>query len=224
MRKGIFVTGTGTDVGKTYVTALLVKALCRAGVDTGYYKAAISGADSVRESDAGYVRRISGIRQPEEWLLSYLYQTPVSPHLAAKLEGNPVELEQVRADFERVAAAFSFVAVEGSGGIVCPIRWDGTSRVLLEDVVKALKLDTLVISDSGLGSINAAVLTVAYLRQKGIGVRGILLNRWEGGVMQQDNRRMIEELTAVPVLACSAPGAEALGLTPQALEQITGGK
>ena len=63
MGKGIFVTGTGTDIGKTYVTALIVKKLADAGIRTGYYKAALSGAKSIGDSDAGYVKKIAGITQ-----------------------------------------------------------------------------------------------------------------------------------------------------------------
>ncbi len=65
MAKGIFVTGTGTDVGKTYVTALIVKKLADAGIHAGYYKAALSGAESIEESDAGYVKKIAGITQED---------------------------------------------------------------------------------------------------------------------------------------------------------------
>ncbi|MGN0684289.1 MAG: ATP-dependent dethiobiotin synthetase BioD, partial [Oscillospiraceae bacterium] len=61
MSKGLFITATGTDIGKTYVTALIVKKLRDAGLNAGYYKAAISGAESVSESDAGYVNRIANI-------------------------------------------------------------------------------------------------------------------------------------------------------------------
>ena len=102
MAKGIFVTGTGTDVGKTYVTALIVKKLADAGIHAGYYKAALSGAESIEESDAGYVKKIAGITQEDSSLLSYLYQNAVSPHLAARIEGNPVDPETVKADFDRV--------------------------------------------------------------------------------------------------------------------------
>ena len=86
MGRGLFITGTDTDVGKTYVTALLVKTLRSAGYDVGYYKAAISGARTVEESDAGFVNRFAQICEPEDMLLSYLYQNAVSPHLAARIE------------------------------------------------------------------------------------------------------------------------------------------
>lgn len=124
MGRGLFITGTDTDVGKTYVTALLVKTLRSAGYDVGYYKAAISGARTVEESDAGFVNRFAQICEPEDMLLSYLYQNAVSPHLAARIEGNPVEKDVIMGAWERVTAAYPYVTMEGSGGIMCPIRHD----------------------------------------------------------------------------------------------------
>lgn len=112
MGKGIFVTGTGTDIGKTYVTALIVKKLADAGIRTGYYKAALSGAKSIGDSDAGYVKKIAGITQEDTSLLSYLYQNAVSPHLAAQIEGNPVDPEKIKKDFDKVKSKFDYVTVE----------------------------------------------------------------------------------------------------------------
>lgn len=91
MSKGLFITGTGTDIGKTYVTALLIKTLRQHGYDVGYYKAAISGAPTVAASDAGYVNEIAGIGESPDLLLSYLYDHAVSPHLAARWEEKPIE-------------------------------------------------------------------------------------------------------------------------------------
>ena len=104
MSRGLFVTATGTDVGKTYVTALIVKKLRGFGLNAGYYKAAVSGAESVSESDAGYVNKVAQIGESEELLLSYLYKTPVSPHLAARIEVNPAEMSVIKSTFARVCA------------------------------------------------------------------------------------------------------------------------
>ncbi len=218
MAKGLFVTATGTDAGKTYITALLVKKLFEAGLSAGYYKAALSGAETIADSDAGYVKRISGIDQPEESVLSYLYQNSVSPHLAARIEGNPVELEKIRADFAKVVENYDYVTVEGSGGIVCPIRWDH-QKILLEDIIKEVGLDTVIVADAGLGTINAVVLTVSYLKSRKIGIRGIILNHYSGGVMQEDNIRMIEELTGIPVVAVVRDGDEDIEIP---LEKLCG--
>lgn len=220
MGKGIFVTATGTDIGKTYVTALMVKKLREAGYSSGYYKAALSGAESIEESDAGYVKKISGIMQQDETLLSYLYSPAVSPHLAAKLEGNPVDMKKVREDYLHVLKNHAYVTVEGSGGIVCPIRWDEEKKVLLEDVINALELSTVIVADAGLGTINAVVLTVEYLRARRIKVKGIILNWFTGGSMQEDNVRMIEELTGISVLTLVPEGAEELELDAEVLASL----
>ena len=70
--KGLYILGTGTDVGKTYITALWLKKLHEAGHDVAYYKAAVSGAPSISESDAGYVKQVAGLSQEDESLLSYV--------------------------------------------------------------------------------------------------------------------------------------------------------
>lgn len=89
MNKGLFITGTGTDIGKTYVTALLVKKLHDSGYDTAYFKAAVSEnrRDDIGRlipGDAAYVKEISGISQPIDSMCPYVYEAAVSPHLASR--------------------------------------------------------------------------------------------------------------------------------------------
>lgn len=201
MGKGLFITGTDTDVGKTYVTALLVKTLRKVGFDVGYYKAAISGAPTVAESDAGFVNRFAGINEPEDMILSYLYQNAVSPHLAARIEGNPVEKEVILKAWERVTKAYPYVTMEGSGGIMCPIRHDEKAVYYLEDIIQWLHLPVLIVANAGLGTINHVVTTCEYIKNRHIPVKGILLNHWKGGIMEEDNVKMIEEITGMKVLA-----------------------
>ena len=88
MGKALFITGTGTDIGKTYVTGLIVKKLRDAGLNGGYYKAALSGADedengNLLPGDALFVKEMAGIDEQTENLVSYIYKEAVSPHLAA---------------------------------------------------------------------------------------------------------------------------------------------
>lgn len=112
------------------------------------------------------------------------------------------------------------VQLEGSGGIVCPIRWDKEHKILLEDIVKALNLNTLVIADAGLGTINAVVLTIEYIRNHGMGVKGVILNHYVGGIMQEDNARMIEELTGIAVIAKVKDGDGELAIDIEKLKKI----
>ena len=205
MSKGLFISATGTDVGKTYVTALIVKKLRRAGFNAGYYKAALSGADCIEDSDAGFVNKTAQIGQEEKSLLSYLYKNAGSPHLAAKLEGNPVEKNVVINDYKAVQEKYDYVTVEGSGGIVCPIRYDDKARYFLEDIIKWLKLPVLLVADAGLGTINSVVLTHEYMQNHGLKLQGIILNNYTGSIMQNDNIKMIEDMTGQKVLAKIAP-------------------
>ena len=98
MAKKIFITGTGTDVGKTFVTGLIVKKLKDNGLNAAYYKAAMSGNERTSRKelvpgDALYVKKLSGITQPLEEMCPYVYERAVSPHLASRTEGNPVVME-----------------------------------------------------------------------------------------------------------------------------------
>ena len=212
MSKGLFLAGTGTDVGKTYMAGLLVKKLHESGRRAGYFKAAMSGNSrrpdgSLIPGDALAVQRVSGIPQSLESMCPYVYETAVSPHLASRLEGNPVRLDVVERAYAGAAQAYDYVTVEGSGGILCPLRHDG-ERLFLEDVIHALHLPCLLVADAGLGTINSVVLTAFYMHEKQIPLRGILFNRFHpGDVMEEDNLRMCEELTGVPVLACCREGS-----------------
>lgn len=207
MAKGYFVTATGTDVGKTYVTALLVKKWRDCGVDAGYYKAALSGAEFRNgiwvAGDADYVKNVAGLKDSQEELVSYVYKEAVSPHLAAIKEGNPVSLERVAKDFSVVASKHEFMFVEGSGGIICPIRYDD-QKIFLEDVMKTVDLPLLIVTTAALGSINACVLTVEYARSRGLQIRGILVNNYgvTGNLeMEDDNIKMMHEITGLEILA-----------------------
>lgn len=225
LSKGIFITATGTDIGKTFVTGLIVKKLREAGLNAGYYKAALSGAEEQADGtwlpgDAAHVATVAGIPEKPESLVSYIYKTAVSPHLAAAREGNPVEMAQVQADFAAASAKYDYLTMEGSGGIICPIRWD-EQHILLEDIIKALGLGTLVISNAALGSINACVLTVYYLEQHGIPVRGIILNNYDDSdFMQRDNRKMMEEITGVPIIATVKTNDTELNIDIEVLKEM----
>ena len=204
MSKKIFITATGTDIGKTFVTALIVKKLRDTGYNAGYYKAALSGAEisenGLIPGDAQYVNKIANINETMDNLVSYVYKEAVSPHLASKIEGNPVEMNKVIEDFNNALSKYDYLTMEGSGGIVCPIRYDH-KKIMLEDIIKELALSTLIIADAELGTINNVVLTVEYLKNRNISVKGIILNRYsECNVIHEDNKKMIETITKIPVI------------------------
>lgn len=225
MSKKIFITGTGTDVGKTFVTGLILKKLKESGKNAAYYKAAMSGNErrpdgSLIPGDALQVQTMSGILQPLEEMCPYIYETAVSPHLASRLEGNPVQMETVRKGFEKVCSQYDYVTMEGSGGILCPICFD-EARIQLEDIIKELDLSCLIIADAGLGTINSVVLTAEYMRTRNIPIKGIIFNHFHpGDVMEEDNLRMCEYMTGIKVLACVQDESTELDMDAELLASL----
>ena len=194
MSKGIFITATGTDVGKTYISGLIVKCMREARFNCGYYKPALSGAEVTAEG------KIIPINENPENFVSYIFKPAVSPHLAAEIENNPIKLDKIKSDFNRIKSKYDYLLVEGAGGIVCP--FNQSENLMLPDVIKALGLDIIVVASAELGGINSAVLTVEYAKSHGINVKGIILNKYdETDLMQRDNKKQIENITGIKVLA-----------------------
>ena len=224
MGKALFVTGTGTDIGKTYVTGLIVKCLRDAGFAAGYYKAALSGAEVAADGtllpgDALHVARVAEL-DAADVTVSYVYRDAVSPHLAAQIEHRPMDFAKVAQDYRRAKERTDYLTVEGSGGIICPLRWDGDEHVFLDDLAVRLGLAALVVADAGLGTINAAVLTAEHLYARGIPLQGFIFNNWQGGLMQEDNVRMVEEITGARVLARVPHDAPELPMRADALAAL----
>ena len=222
MSKALFVTGTGTDTGKTYVTGLIVKKLQEAKKNPAYYKAAMSGNDrrpdgTLIPGDALAVQTMSGINQSLTSMCPYVYEHAYSPHLASRLEGNPVVMDVVTHGFADVTAVYDYVTVEGSGGILCPICFD-EARIQLEDVVKELHLSSILIADAGLGTINSVVLTAEYMKTHELPLKGIIFNHYHpGDVMEDDNIFMCEHMTGLPTLAKVQDGDTELDMNIDAL-------
>lgn len=225
MSKTLFVIGTGTDIGKTYISGLIVKKLHESGSRAGYYKAAMSGNErdafgSLIPGDALSVKEISGISQPLEEMCPYVYEAAVSPHLASRIEGNPVRMEVVLEGFRKVCDTYEYITLEGSGGILCPICFD-ERELWLPDVIKACKAGCLLIADAGLGTINSAGLTAFYMKEHDIPLKGIIFNHFKpGDVMQEDNLKMCEHLTGAKVIACVRDGDTELNISAENLKRL----
>lgn len=221
MSKGIFITATGTDIGKTYVTGLIVKLLRQNGLHAGYYKPALSGAERVAgklvPGDCKSVADRAELAVPPENLVSYIYETAVSPHLASQLEKKPIDPNVILADFTKAKQQYDYLTVEGCGGLVCPLRLD-EQRILLTDIIKLLQLDILVIASAGLGTINDVFLTTEYAKRQRIAVKGIILNHYDNNnFLHKDNKKSIELLTGLPVIACVASDAADIRVDLQTL-------
>ena len=133
---------------------------------------------------------------------------------------SPSKKSVILRDWQRVTAAYPYVTVEGSGGIICPLREDDAISFQLEDLIGWLHIPSLIVCPAGLGTINGAVLTAFYMKEKGLPVQGFIVNHYTGSPMEKDTIRMIEKLSGKPVLAVVGDNAELLQADAQALIQL----
>lgn len=207
MAKAIFITATGTDIGKTYVSGLIAKHMKDKGLNIGYYKAALSGSNDIKDSDAWYVKQQADLLDSYDEMVSYTYKHAYSPHLAAQIEGNPPDIKIIKNAYKDISKKHDYMIVEGSGGIICPIRYDNNQKIFLEDIIKELNIPSIIIADAGLGTINSTVLTIEYMRSKNLKINGVILNRFEAeNEMHNDNKKMIEDMTGVKIIGVVIDG------------------
>ncbi len=208
MEKGIFVIGTGTDVGKTYIAALLIKKLRQNNINCGYYKAALSGAERRGKQliavDAAYVYESAKIEGNPNDSVSYIFEPAVSPHLAANLTETKISMKKIENDYIAIKNKFSCVILEGSGGIVCPILFEN-EKIMLVDIIRLLDVSTVLVADAGLGTINSTILTLEYMKQQSLKVHMIILNNYDyKNIIHIENKRFLEIDTTLPIYTCAA--------------------
>jgi dethiobiotin synthetase len=200
---GIFITGTDTDVGKTWVAAGLTAILKERGLNAVYFKPIQSGCP-IQEgrlipTDARLAREVAGLTEPLEVLTPISLRLPLAPGVAAAQAGVEVDLERIAAGIRDLASRYDFLVVEGAGGLYVPLI--GT-RFLVLDLIQWLGLPLAVVAKSGLGTINHTVLTVKAALAANIAVAGVILNRYpeKPGLAEETNPGVIAALTGVPIL------------------------
>lgn len=190
----LFLTGTDTNVGKTYVAALLIRALRKAGVDAVGMKPICCGdRDDAELLHAAAAGAISLNDVNPVWL-----RTPAAPYTAAMVENRAIDLALIRETFTRLRAAHRAIIVEGVGGWLVPITRD----YLVRDLAIDFGLPVAVVFANRLGAINHTLLTVESIRASGLTCAGLIQNHPSSGedVATTTNRGVIEELTGAPVL------------------------
>jgi dethiobiotin synthetase len=231
-RKGYFITGTDTGVGKTVVTAGLAGVFRHHGIDAVAIKPVQTGA-TVRNGelvpeDAFFYRLAAGLPQPLDQLNLYRFVPALSPHLAAKLSGEKIEPEKVVDFCRRTLLQHQLTFIEGAGGLCVPLSGPDFT---VADLARELSLPLIVVARIGLGTINHTVLTVAYAKSLGLEVAGIIFNglkQQESGPAEKDNPEVIARMTGVPVLGIlphlpevSVEGGAAEGLLEAVEESVS---
>ena len=197
MTSSLFVTGTGTEVGKSVVAAVLAHAAAEDGRRVAVFKPAVSGLDEGGESDHALLRRASGSAQTDEEIAPYRFGPPLSPHLAAELAGVEVDPARLVAGARAAAAEAELLICEGVGGLLVPL----TPSYLVRDFARELGMPVVVVAPPALGTINHTLLTLEAARAAGLEVAAVVLSRWpaEPGELERSNRATIAELGDVAV-------------------------
>lgn len=175
--KQIFVTGIGTNVGKTVISAILCEAL-----KADYWKPIQSG--SIEGTDSDFVRQhtTSTIVHPS----AYCFKEPVSPHLAAELENSAIHLDAIS-----IPSTANTLIIEGAGGIMVPLNHETT----ILDLIVEWQVPVMVVSQNYLGSINHTLLTCEMLHAAGADILGIIFN----GEENLSTQKFIEEYTNLKI-------------------------
>ncbi len=209
MGPGVFVTGTGTEVGKTVIAAALAHTLAAGGKHVAVFKPAVTGLDEAGEADHELLRRAAGSNQSDEEIAPYRYGPPASPHLAAALAGHEIEPERLRAAAREAAAGADVLVCEGVGGLLVPLagrlslgmREQLDPPYLVRDLAVDLGYSVVVAAAPGLGTINHTLLTLAAARAVGLEVAAVVLTPWpeEPSAIEESNRATIAALGEVEV-------------------------
>lgn len=196
---GIFVTGTGTEVGKTVVAATIAHTLATEGQRVHVFKPAVTGLDEEVETDHALLRRASGSDQSDDEIAPYRYGPPASPHLAAQLTGEQIDPERLRQTAHTAAENADALVCEGVGGLLVPL----TPTYLVRDLAADLGYPLVIVATPGLGTINHTLLTVEAARTANLHVAAIVLNPWPSKPteIERSNRETITALADAPVHA-----------------------
>jgi dethiobiotin synthetase len=206
-RSLLFVTGTGTGVGKTVVTAAVAALAAGRGSRVAVVKPAQTGVAPDEPGDLDEVTRLSGVTDVHELVR---YPDPLSPAAAARTAGRPALDPVALYDLAlRLDRDHDLVLVEGAGGLLVRFDDDGTT---LADLARALRAPVLVVAGPQLGTLNHTALTLESLAHRGVELSGIVLGSWPAapGLAERSNLRDLETLAARPLLGAVPEGAGAL--------------
>jgi dethiobiotin synthase len=220
--RALFVAGTQTDVGKTFVAAALLRALRRAGLEVSYFKPVLTGGEpGDGASDPDVVTRAAGWTAHPRTLAWAWFAEPASPHFAARLEGRAIDPEALVAETCRRAERSPRLVIEGCGGLAVPLSDDG---FLLSDLAAALGAPVALVASARLGAIHEALLALEHARAKGLDLAGVVWNRVGGTARELDTMETVERLGSVRRLAAvpSVEGPDALdrALDPAAARRL----
>ena len=202
MAKSFFITGTGTGVGKTIVTAGIAGFFLSKGKNVSVMKPVQTGTcESV--SDLETIKLIApGITPiPKRLANPYSFSLPASPLLAAESENKKIKTDIILKAFREISSRtdIDVLLVEGAGGLLVPL----TDKFLMIDLISEMGIPVILVAAAGLGTVNHTLLSIEALKNRNLEIAGIVINKMprNPGVVEKDNVKTIERLAGIPVMA-----------------------
>jgi len=201
---GLFVTATDTEVGKTVIAGAIANWFLRQGSRIAVSKPVATGAVHRREGwvseDAEFLASCADARFPLDIICPQRYREPLAPAVAADRANQPLDWPAIDRSLKLMTAQSDVIVVEGVGGILVPLDRQHTTL----DLARWLNLPTVIVARPNLGTINHTLMTLEMLRQAGVTIAGVVINRYpaeSASVAEETNPRYIERYGKVPILA-----------------------
>jgi len=197
--KSLFITGTDTDVGKTYIAAGLGVAFRKMGIDVGVMKPFAAGKaqkKGYKSEDIVILSRAAMACDPEKLVNPQFFKIPASPYTAWKTLKTKPKVSTILSSFKKLTKLHDMILVEGMGGIMTPILKD----YYITNLIKAMKIPTVIVTRSKVGTVNHTIMTVKMCEKYKIPVKGIIINNFEKGYPVKELKRDLQNLTGIKVL------------------------
>jgi len=198
--KSLFITGTDTDVGKTYVAAGLAVTLRKMGIDVGIMKPYAAGTPQkkgFKSEDVEILSRAAQVSDPEKIINPQFFEMAASPYTASKSLKVKVKVKSVLSSFKKLSNLHSMLLVEGMGGIMTPIL----KNYFVTDLIKDMKLPAVIVTRTRIGTVNHTIMTCKMCEKYKIPIKGIIINNFDSdGYKVKTLKRDLQSLTGVPIL------------------------
>lgn len=211
MRFGYFITGTDTGVGKTIVSAAILRSFLKKGLKVGAMKPIETGClnkDGILlPSDGIFLRDMAEMNDPLDLVTPIKFENPLSPLVASRLEDMEIDLDRIFKSFETLKKKYDYLIVEGVGGLLVPITKEKKRKseiyYFVRDLIKDMELEAIVVTRPSLGTINHTLLTVEALKSKKIPIKGFIVNHSNSGkndIAERTNPELLQELLDIPMI------------------------
>ena len=198
--KSLFITGTDTDVGKTYVTAGLAVTLRKMDVDIGIMKPFAAGdpqKKGFKSEDVEILSQAAQVSDPENLVNPQFFKMAASPYTASKSLKVKVKVESILSSFKKLSKIHEMLLVEGMGGIMTPIL----KNYFVTNLIKEMKLPAVIVTRSKIGTVNHTIMTCKMCEKYKIPIKGIIINNFDSsGYQVKTLKRDLQSLTGVPIL------------------------